>query len=327
MKTLHRRAALAAALVLATLSATAQTPAPWPTKPVHIVLPAPAGTAPDIIARLVGEKLGAVWGQPVIVENKPGAGGLIGLSAVKSGEKDDHAFVLAPASVFTLTPYMFPSKQVDVVHDFVPVALLGVGPLMIAVRADSPVKTLADLIALARKTPDTFVMATTAQYSVPHLAAEMLSRAAGVPMHAVPFAGSGQSISAVINGDAQALIDGVPPIDPMIKGKRLKAIAMFSDKRVLDRPQLPTVAENYRGLVVNGWFGVVAPHGTSERVIARVNRDIATVLAMPDVIARFETLGIYPQTRTPAQFGSYWAAELTRWEAVLREVGAQRTMQ
>lgn len=155
----------------------------------------------------------------------------------------------------------------------------------------------------------------------------MLARAAGVPLRSVPYSNSGQSISAVVGGDAQMLIDGVPPLDPMIKGNRLKAVAIFSEGRVPNRPQLPAASETYPGLVINGWFGVVAPQGTGAAAIQRVNRDLATVLAMPDVISRFDTFGVYPKTMTPAQFGSYWAAERTRWEKVLRDVGAQPVAQ
>lgn len=329
MNTSTRRIALAALMAafqtFGTTASFAQAPAAWPTRPVRIMVPAPAGTAPDVMARLVGEKLSAVWGQPVVIDNKAGAGGLIALQTVKSADRDDHGFVFAPASVYTLSPTMFRSKQVDIVNDFVPVAMVGVGPLMVAVNADSPAHSLAELIAMARKEPDKFVVATTAAYSVPHLAADMIGRAAGVPLRAVPFAGTSQSITAVINGDAQMLIDGIPPIDSMIKGKRLRAVAVFSEKRLPDQPQLPTAAETYPSLVINGWFGVVAPRGTGATAIERVNRDLGAVLSRPEIVARFEALGIYPKTMTAAQFGSYWTEERLRWEKVLRDVGAVPT--
>jgi tripartite-type tricarboxylate transporter receptor subunit TctC len=322
----HFAAALGLASLMLTASAQAQS-TDWPTKPVRFLLPAAAGTAPDIMARLLGEKLAKLWGQPVIVDDRPGAGGLIGLTAVKTGEKDDHVFVFAPASVLTLTPYMYKSNRVDVVRDFAPVALVGISPMMLAASATSPANSLADLLAIARRQPDQFVVATTFPYSVPHLAADMLSRATGVPMRAVPFSTSGQSITAVVNGDAQMLIDGVPPIDPMVKGGRLKAIAIFSDGRVANRPQLPAVSETYPSMVINGWFGVVALNGTSDKAIERVNRDLGTVLAAPDVIERLDSLGVYPKTMSPTQFGTYWREELVRWEKVLRDVGAQQTTQ
>ena len=327
MTSLKRCACVAAALLLAASSMIAQAQAGWPAKPVRLIVPSAPGTAPDIMARLLGEKLGRIWNQQVIVEDKPGAGGLIGLAGVKNGDKDDHVFVFAPASVYTLTPYMFKSAIVDIVRDFVPVAMIGVSPMMAAVSVDSPANTLAEVIALAKKDPDKFVVSTTTQYSVPHLAVDMLGRAAGTPLRAIPYSSSGQSIAAVVGGDAQMLIDGVPPIDPMVKGKRLKAIAIFSEARVPNRPALPAAAETYPSLVINGWFGVVALRGTSAAAIERVNRDMATVLAMPDVVERLDALGVYPKTMTPAQFGEYWSGERARWEKVLKDAGAQPVLQ
>jgi tripartite-type tricarboxylate transporter receptor subunit TctC len=314
-------------LMLAASTASGQPSAAWPNKPVRLLVPGAAGVAPDIMARLLGEKLSKIWNQPVVVENRPGAGGLIGFQAVKSGGRDDHTFVFAPASAYVLTPYMFKSQAVDIVQDFVPVAMVGISPMMAAVAADSPAKTLADALAMARKDPDKFVISTTAQYTVPNLAVDMISKASGVPLRAIPYTSSGQSISSVLGGDAPMLIDGVPPIDPMIKGKKLKAVAIFSETRLPNRPDLPTAAEIYPSLVINGWFGVVAPRGTSSAAIERVNKDMATVLAMPDIVERFDTLGVYVKTMTPTQFGTYWADERTKWEKVLKDVGAQPVLQ
>ena len=317
--------ALVAALCLVNL-ASAQ-PASWPTRPVRLMVPGAAGTAPDIMARLLGEKLAKIWNQPVVVENKPGAGGLIGFQTVKTAVGDDHGLIFAPASAYVLTPYMFKSQTVDVVRDFVPVAMVGMSPMMAAVPADSPANTLADVLAIAKKNPDKFVVSTTAQFTVPHLAVDMISKATGVPLRAIPYTSSSQSITSVLGGDGQLLIDGVPPIDPMIKGGKLKAVAIFSESRVANRKDLPAAAETYPSLVINGWFGVVAPRGTSPAAIERVNRDMATVLAMPDVVERLDTLGVYPRAMTIAQFGDYWAEERTRWEKVLKDVGAQPVLQ
>jgi len=320
-------ALLALPALLASTVTPAQTTAAWPNRAVRLVVPGAAGVAPDIMARLLGEQLSKLWNQPVVVENRPGAGGLIGFQAVKTGVRDDHVFVFAPASAYVLTPYMFKSQSVDIVQDFAPVAMVGISPMMAAVAADSPANTLADALALAKKDPDKFVVSTTAQYTVPNLAVDMISKASGVPLRAIPYTASGQSISSVLGGDAPMLIDGVPPIDPMIKGKKLKAVAIFSETRLPNRPDLPAAAETWPSLVINGWFGVVAPRGTSSAAIERVNKDLATVLAMPEIVERLDTLGVYVKTMTPAQFGTYWAAERTKWEKVLKDVGAQPVLQ
>ncbi|HSV84515.1 MAG TPA: tripartite tricarboxylate transporter substrate binding protein [Ramlibacter sp.] len=317
---------LAAGLALAGAS-WAQQAAGWPTKPVRIIMPAAAGTAPDIMARILGEKLAKIWGQSVVVENKPGAGGVLGMATARNAERDGHTLVLAPASVLTMTQYMYRPTQVDIPKDFTAVSLVAVGPMMMAVTASSPINTLADLIATARKDPSKFVVATTFQYSVPHLTADMLSKAAGVPLRSVPFSGSAQSIAAVVNGDAQVVIDGIPPLEAMVKGGRLKAIAAFGESRLPGRPQLPAVAETYPSMVINGWFGVVAPNGTAPAIVDKVHRDLATVLAQPDVIDRLDGFGVYPRPMSSAQFATFWDQERQRWEKALKDVGAQPMQQ
>ena len=297
--------------------------AAWPTKAVRLWVPSPAGTAPDIVARVMGDKLSKLWGQPVIVENRPGAGGMIGLGAIKSGTQDDHTFAFVPASVLTLSPTVFKSTQVDIVRDFVPVALVAEGPMMIAVNASSPANTLADVVAMAKKNPDAFVVTSPFIYSLPHLTGEVLARAAGVPMRAVPYTNSGAAIAAVMNNDAQIVIDGIPPIEPMVKGGKLKAIAFFSDGRMPGRPLIPAVNETYPGMVINGWFGIVAPRGTSDKAIERVNLDIAKVIREPEMTERFDSFGVYAKNLTSAQFGKYWNDDRVRWEKVLLDIGAK----
>ncbi|MES2414745.1 MAG: tripartite tricarboxylate transporter substrate binding protein [Pseudomonadota bacterium] len=322
-----RRAVLAACVtsLLGTVTAYAQTPAPaaWPSKPVRIWVPSPAGTAPDIIARVLGDKLSKSWGQPVIVENRPGAGGMIGLTAIRNGPQDDHTFAFVAASVLTLSPYMFKTSQGDVTRDFVPVALVGESPMMLAVSASSPANSLADVLALAKKDPANFVVTSPFIYSVPHLAGEVLSKAAGIPMRAVPYANSGAAIAAVMNNDAQVIIDGIPPIEPMVKGGKLKAIVAFSETRLPNRAQTAVAAETFPGMVINGWFGVVAPKGTSAQAIDRVNRDVAAAVKTPELVERFDSLGVYAKNLTPVQFGKYWNDDRTRWEKVLQDVGAK----
>jgi tripartite-type tricarboxylate transporter receptor subunit TctC len=304
--------------------ALAQTAASWPNKPVRLVVPSSAGSAPDIIARVMGERLSRIWGQPVVVENKFGAGGLIALTAVKNSPKENHTFVFAAASVFTLLPYMFRSSQVDFARDFVPVAMVGVSPMILAVNAASPFNSLNDLIASAKEKSEELVVATTSLYTFPHLTAYLLSRASGLKLRAIPFNNSGASVSAVVNNDAQLVIDGVPALDGMIKGGRLKPLAIFHDRRVTDRPALPAVAEKYPQLVVNGFFGMAAISGTDPQVISKVNKDVNFVSGLPEVVARLESLGVYRREMSVSQFGSYWKTERERYAKVLKELGVQQ---
>jgi len=323
MKLNRRQLISLGAGVAMTCAASAQQSTAWPTKPVKIIMPSAAGSAPDIMARLIGEKLAKLWGQAVVVENKPGAGGVLGMTAAKSAEPDGYTFVIAPASTLTMTQYMYRPTNVNIPKDFAPVSLVAAGPMMLAVAANSPINTLADLIAAARSDPSKFVVATTFQYSLPHLTADLLSKAAGVPLRSVPFSNSSQSVTAVISGDAQAVIDGIPPLDAMVKGRRLKAIAVFSDSRLTGFPQLPMVADTYPSLVVNGWFGMVAPVGTSTAIIDKVHRDLEVVLTQADVIERLNRFGIYPKPMSTADVGNRWHQERQRWEKALKDVGAK----
>lgn len=318
-------AALGGLLAVAGTAAYAQPAAPWPTKQVRLVVPSPAGTAPDIMARLVADKLAAMWNQPVIVENRPGAGGQVGLGNLKTTGADQHTFAFSPASTYTMSPYMYKPSNIDIVQDLVPVGLMGVGPMMVATNPSLPINNLVELAAAAKKQQDGLVAAVPVQFSLPHLTVDLLAKQLGVPIRVIPYSNSGQAVAAVVAGDAQLVIDGIPPLDAMVKGGRLKAVAVFSEQRMAGRTQLATVAESFPGMVVNGWFGVVALKGTSPAVIERVNQDLGKVVAMPDVIAKMDTFGVYPSAKylSAAEFGSFWNSERQRWEKALVAVGAK----
>jgi tripartite-type tricarboxylate transporter receptor subunit TctC len=294
----------------------------WPTRTVRFVVPAPAGTAPDVVARIVGERLSRIWGQGVVVENRPGAGGIIGFAAMKNAEKDDHQFGFVPASALTLSPYMFKSASVDIVKDFVPVAFIGDSPMIMAVNANSPFNSFKDLLAEARRAPDTLVAASPVLYSLPHLATIMLEKESATKLRPVPYPGSSQANTAVLGNEAQLVIDGLPALDGLIKGGRLKALATFSEQRLPTQPNWPAVTESYPGFTAIGWFGVVAMNGMSPAIIERVNRDIGSVITVPEVLEKFATFGLFSRPMAAADFGAFVMRERTRWEKVLRDVGA-----
>lgn len=311
-------------LALYGVSAKAQSAAAaWPTMPIHFTVPATAGSAPDIMVRLLGEKLAHQLGATVVIENRPGAGGTVGMASVKHSTRKDHHFVFAPASSYSLAPFLYPKTQVDIVQDFIPVALVAKGPMMIAVKADSPIDTISDLIEVARKQSD-IVISTTSQFTAPHLTADILAKEANITVRAIPYSASAASIGAVVNGDAIAVIDGIPPLESMVQGGRLKALAVFSDERLPNRQHIPTVREtlDYPSLVVNGWFAVAAPAGTNPAAIEKVSASLKSIVNEPDVQAVFDTLGVYASPSSPAEFGTFWSDERTRWSKVLDDVGA-----
>lgn len=314
-----------AGVLLATAAAgpaNSQSPA-WPSKPVRLVVPSPAGTAPDIMARLIGDKLSRMWGQPVIVDNRPGAGGMVAFSNMKMTEKDDHVFTFAPASSVALSPYMYKSTQVDIARDLTPVAFIGESPMILAVKAGSPISSFAELLAAMRRQPDTLVTAVPLQFSLPHLTNELLSKAAGASLRSVPYPGSSQGASAVVGEDVQVVIDGLPALDGLIQGGRLKALATFSAKRMPAHPDWVAVSETFPGLVVNGWFGVLAMTGLNPKVVQKVNADVAKVTSMPDVVEKMAGMAIFPRNMTVPEFTDYLANERNRWEKALRDVGAK----
>lgn len=323
-----RRVAIAGAALAALLgTGSLWAQSTWPTRAVRIIVPSPPGTAPDVVARIVGERLSRIWGQGVVVENRPGAGGIVGFAALKNNEKDDHQFAFAPASSLTLSPYMFKSKVVDVVKDLVPVAFIGDSPMILAVNANSPFHSLKDLLAEARKSPDSLVVATPVLYSLPHLATLMLQKESGTKLRPVPYPGSTQANSAVLANEAQVVIDGLPALDALIKGGRLRALATFADTRMPTLPSLPAVTETFPGFDVTGWFGVVAMNGTSAAIIERVNRDINEVIVIPEVKEKFATFALFSKPMPSAAFGTFLTRERNRWEQVLRDVGAPTVTQ
>lgn len=301
----------------------AQATSPWPTRAVKFIVPAPAGTAPDIAARIVAERLSRIWSQPVVVDNRPGAGGVVGLSVMKNADKDDHQFAFVPASTLTLSPYMFKSNAVDIVKDLAPVAFIGDSPMMLAVNSNSPINSFKEFIAEARRLPDSLVVASPMLYSVPHLTTLMLEMTSMTKLRPIPYPGSSQANAAVLGNEAQIVIDGLPALDALIKGGRLKPLAIFSEKRLTTHPNLPAVMETYPGFVVNGWFGVVALKDFSPALIERVNRDINSVIVNPEVVEKFKTFALFSKPMSAADFGAFLTRERTQWEQVLRAAGAQ----
>lgn len=296
---------------------------PWPDKPVRFIVPAPAGTAPDIVARLVAEKLLPLWGQQVIVDNRGGAGGIPGMSALARSAPDGYTFAVVQTAVITLTPLLFKDPQFNVETDITPIAMMGTAPLIIAVNSGIGVNTLADLVKLAKAQPGKVTFALPLLNSVPHLAGELLSVTAGMKLYAVPFNGSAQSIAATLSGETQMTIDGLAPIVPHTKAGKLKAIAVTSARRLPGYEDVPTVGETFPNFQANGWFGVFAPVKIPDAIAARVNADINTVLRMPDIVARFADLGVYPDPAPRKAVADFVKAERDRWAVAVRDLGVK----
>lgn len=313
-------ALVAALLLVAACAAHAQA---WPARPVRMYVPLPPGTAPDIVARLVADKLGGLWSQPVVVENRPGAGGIPTMSALARAAPDGYTIALVPASVVTLTPLLFKDPQFNADRDIMPLATAGLSPMMIVVNPASGIQTLADLIRTVKAAPGKVNFASPGANTVPFLTGDMLNRAAGIELYSVPYNGSVASVTAAINGEAVVSIDGLPPLVPHVKSGKLRAVAVTSAQRLPGYETIPTAAETLPGFESIGWFAVFAPAGLPAPVAERINADVNRVMAMPDIVARLAELGVYPNPGSQRAVEQFYASQRALWRKVVSDVGLQ----
>ncbi len=293
----------------------------WPTKPIKLIVPAPAGTAPDIIARLAADKLNLALPQRIVVENRPGAGGIPGMSAFVHSGNDGYTFALVPASTVTLTPLLFKEPQFDVDRDLTPVATMGTSPMMIAVGIKSGIPSFDSLLKKAKAEQGKVAFAYPLQNSVPHLTGYMLDEAAGIELYPVVYNGSIAAVTATISGEAVVTIDGLPPLIGQVKAGELRPLAVTSKQRLPGYGDVPAVAEMLPNFESIGWFAVFALKGTPQPIIARLNEELNKVSAMPDIISRFAELGVYPNPGSIADAGKFLAGQRAQWKQVVAQVG------
>lgn len=311
-----RRFRSLSALVLAAASLSAAA-AGWPGHPVRMVVPSAAGSPPDVMARLIAQRLGTRWGDQVIVDNKPGAGGIIGMHAVKQAPADGYTFILTNAAAIAVTPQVNASARYDMDTDFAPVAMVAMGPLVIVADKRQGPDSLSAFITHAKQAGGTVNVGVNGQYSLPHLAAESFRRSTGLDLNIVSFSSSGTALTAVMNGDVQLLFDGIPGVEGMLKGGRIKALAVTSKTRTPLSPGVPALAETLPGLDVNGWFVLLARKGTPADIVERVNRDLNAVVADKTVIEQMASVGVQPSPMSLAEVGRFIHAERARWSNVL----------
>ena len=311
----------AAVLVLALGSTTAMAQA-WPNKPVRMIVPVGAGSAPDVIARIVGEKLAVAWGQGVVVDNRPGAGGIPGMSALARSAPDGYAIGFVPAAMGTITPLVFKNPQFNPDTDLTPAATVGTSPLMLVVPATSDIRSVADLAKHAKAHAGKVNFAAPQLNSLPHLAGEMLSKAGGMGVFTVPYRTPPEAVAAVLAGDATFTVDGVPGLLPHVKSGRLRAVGVTSARR-LPGIDAPAVAETYPGYEAIGWFQIIVPTGTPAAIVERINADVNRITASPEVIARLAELGIYPRQDSVAGAREFFVQQQGAMKHLVNELGVQ----
>ena len=311
-------AALAASSLAAPVHVWAQA---YPSKPVRMVVTFPPGGAPDILARLFAEK--AQWGQTMVVDNKPGAGGNIGADAVAKSPADGHTLVMGTVGTHSINGALYSKMPYDMVKDFVPVAHIASAPNLLVVNNDLPVKTVAELIAYMLANPDKLSFGSPGVGTSVHISGELFKSLTGTKMQHVPYKGRQFAIPDLVGGQIQLMFDNMPSALPMAKDGKIRALAQTTVKRSSAAPDIPTVAETVPGFEATTWFAVFAPAGTPREVVARVNAELKRVFALPDVQDKLKALGLEPWISTPEELARFQAAEITKWAKVVKESGAR----
>jgi tripartite-type tricarboxylate transporter receptor subunit TctC len=315
---IRMRFSAATGLLLAAMSVSAQT---WPAKPVKFFVAGDIGSAPDLIMRLIGERLVKIWGEQVIVENRAGAAGNLGTEAAARAVPDGYSLLFGQAAPLAMNQYTFKSLSFNADKDFAPVVHLGLSPMMIAVNTSLPVNTIADLLALAKAQPGKLSFGTSSSRNIPHLTGEMLNNMGGVKILHVPYKSNSQAALDAISGLTHIYIDGVPPMTAHIKSGRLRVIATSSPERLPNFPDVPAVAETLPGFQLNGWFAIMAPTGTPGAVIARVNQDVNTVVKIPEVAGRLLGFGMYGPGGTPESLARFLRSERENYAKAVKAAG------
>lgn len=309
--------------IAALLAGCAFAQAQYPAKPIRIIAPFTAGGPVDISARILAQKLTESWGQQVIVENRAGASGTIGGDAVAKAPPDGYT-VLLTSSAHVITPGILTKVPYDPIRDFTPISVMMSSPLLLMVTPSLPVSSVKTFIALARARPNELSFASGGVGSSTHLTPELLKSVTGTKMIHVPYKGQSQAITDLIAGQIPFMFNAVPTVIEFIHAKRLRALAVTSDKRVAPLPDVPTFAESgYTEMTTGSWYGVWLPAKTPEPIVSRWVQEVIRIVNLPDVKKRIIDLGAEPVANTPAQFDVFQKAEAVRWAKVIRESGAK----
>lgn len=321
--TLGRAAGLLStiALLAAAAPGTAQN---YPTKPVRFVVPFAPGGSTDTLARSMGGRLSELLGQQVVVDNRPGANGDIGMQLVARSPSDGYTLVLGYIANLGIGPSLNPKMPYNPVKDFAPITQVAGASNILVIHPSLPAKTFKEFISHVKANPKKVTFASAGVASIGHLTGELLNGLAGIDMVHVPYKGSGQAISDLVGGHIKVMISGMASTLPHVRGGRLVGIATTGAQRTPATRDLPTIAESgFPGFEASSWFGVLAPAKTPQPVIARLNRDIIQALRDPPVVKRLEAVGFEIVTNTPEQFAAYIQSEIAKWAKVVKASGVK----
>ena len=313
------RIALLLALCCAALPAVAQ---PYPSKAVRMIVPYPPGGGNDTLARLFAAKLSDRMGQQFVVENRPGAGAMIGTEAAAKSAPDGYTILLSSIATHALSPNLYSRVPYDPVKDFAPITLLGIAPTVLVVPADLPARNLQEFIAAAKAKPGALAYASGGNGTPPHINAEVFKSVAGIDLLHVAYKGGGPALVDLMAGRVQAMLDTAASAMPHVRSGKLRAIAISAPRRSPELPELPTFAE--AGLPqydTNAWYSMHAPAGTPPEIVRRLNAELVAILKDPEILARFKQLATDPVGNSPEEFAAFVRAELDKYARIIKAAG------
>ena len=295
----------------------------FPNKAVRMIVPFPAGGSTDIVGRTVAQKLSEMWGQPVVVDNRPGGGTTIGTDIVAKAPPDGYTLLVTPAP-FTINPSLLAKLSYDALTDFAPITLINTTPLVLVVNPGVPAKSVKDLIALAKARPGQLNFGSSGTGGSNHLAGELFNAMAGVKMVHIPYKGNAPALIDLAGGHVDLIFNGVTSALPLIKGGKLRALAVTSVQRSAALPDMPTMDEvALKGFEAVAWNGLGAPAHTPRDIIARINADVVKIVSSPELRERLKAEGSDPVGNTPMQYGEFLRAEVAKWAKVIKFAGVK----
>jgi tripartite-type tricarboxylate transporter receptor subunit TctC len=296
----------------------------YPTRPIRIVVPFPAGGTTDVLARAVAQKLTESLGQPTVVDNRPGAGGNIGAELVAKSAPDGYTLLMGTVGTHAINPSLYPKMPYDHVRDFAPVILVAGVPNVLVINPALPINSVQELIAYGKANPGKLNFASSGNGTSIHLSGELFKTMAGVQMAHIPYKGSAPALQDLVGGQVQLMFDNLPSSLALIKAGKLKALAVTSKERAAALPDVPTLAESgLPGFEASSWFGLLAPAGTPQPVIAKLNAEVAKWLASPEAKEKLLAQGAIAAGGTPEDFARHIAAETAKWQKVVKDSGAK----
>jgi tripartite-type tricarboxylate transporter receptor subunit TctC len=318
-----RRFGIVLLAALACCMAAAPTQA-YPTKPVRLIVPYPPGGGNDTLARLFGAKLTEAWGQQVVVDNRPGAGTIIGAQLAARAVPDGYTLLLSSIATHAIAPHLYAKPGYDPVKDFAPITLLAVAPTVVCVNPSVPAKSLKELIALAKARPGELKFASGGAATPPHMAGEIFAAMTGIRLVHIPYKGGGPAHAGLLGGEASMMFDTAASILPHVQAGRLRALAIARPERLPEYPGLPTFAEaGVPGYEVNAWYSVHAPAGVPKPIVVQINRELVRILKLPDIRQRLKALGSEGIGNTPEAFAKFVRAESAKYAKAIRDAGVK----